>query len=207
MGLINSTYPTKAEMPQRKETPSNKVLQFVIGAALYPVLLETQIVTQEVLAALGKTAISAEEIFVMIKGQVEYLMGGFDGTVSDSHPLQLPLLVSQSVGTTIIFQDFIQSDLLEKRLPLLSRKISPDLEHFLHKTHAKMTRILLSSLLYATLKPYITCSRARPAYHQLAYFVNDFICGIFSSSLKELTRSSTPAIALNMFRDYLALIY
>lgn len=209
MVSILSPSPLKQqEITEVKENDlQSKSLYFLLGTLLYPLVLDIQIVAQQTLKTIGFQEISADDLVERMSERLGDLSRCFTDEDPEIHPLQIPMQLSKSVGKAVVFQDFVQSYLLDQKLTLLLRKYSPEWQDFLGTTKGKISRIVLTSLLFTAFQPLVNGISYSPSTSPIAMKVNDFICGIFCAALKEFTGSTAPSVAINIMRDYIGVIY
>lgn len=208
LSTIGSSTSKPVQRTEVKENnPHIKGLHFLLGTLLYPVVLDIQIIAQQTLKTIGFQEISTDDLVERISERLGDLSRCFSDEDPEIRPLQIPMQLSESVGKAIFFQDFVQSYLLDQKLTLLLRKFSPEWQNFPGTTRGKISRVVVTSLLFTAFQPLLKGMCYSPTTSPIAIRVNDFICGIFCAALKEYTSSGAPSIAINIMRDYIGVIY
>lgn len=169
--------------------------KFALGAATFIPMLFSQAIGQTALAISG-------QYFINPVAMISKSWQNFDRLLKT--PISILAARSCSpIGSTLLFQEFFQSYLLNDVLSSLLGKFSLKLGALPKSTEGKVVRVVLSSLLLTASKGVIDNLNHFSEEAIFARSINYFILASFSGALREVTGNPLASMALNTLAEQL----
>ena len=170
--------------------------KWAFGAATFIPLLGAQLFSQLALKVLFRPAIDLSYMLITTRNFFDIFL--------KTKFIYLAGRACQPIGSTLIFHEFFQSYLLEKKLFPVIEKVSPKV---VQSTNGKIARILLTTCFFTASNYTLYYRHELEQGIMIARSVNDFVLGLFCSTLREMTGNVSASMALSIVKNELAPLF
>lgn len=168
--------------------PENPTAKFFSGLAIFPLAVLTNLTARQLLRLLDNSIGSIDTYLYL--------------SVVKDNLIELPNRITKSdvcfeaafaSGAEFVIHEFGQNYLLDKKLTLLLKKISPELAEVTKTTSAKVMRTFVVSILTTWLFDYQIFERKTPYW-----MLQSLIFNLFSGAMYQMTNSILPGTAFRL---------